>query len=149
MYPELLASSVDSAAVVAEARKWLGVNFAHQGRSEYAVDCAGLVIKVAHALNLSDFDFTNYARRPDGITLEALCDQHMTRRWDKAPEAGLVALIRFGKLPQHLAIIGQHDIPGEFTLIHAHNGAGAVVEHILDLPWRKRIVALYSLPGVC
>ena len=147
MFPARVESSVDSAAVVREARRWVGAKFAHQGRTDHAVDCAGLVIKVAHSLGLSDFDFTNYSRRPDGATLQNLCDCHMSR-YVGDPYPGMVALIRFWKHPQHLAIIGDHAIPGQVTLIHAHSHAHGVVEHILDRTWRDRIVALYVLPGV-
>lgn len=131
--------------VVAEARKWVGTPFAHTGRTEHAVDCAGLVIKVAHALGLSAFDFTCYTRHPDGFTLRMLCDEHMERR--NGMEPGDVALIRFFKQPQHLGIIGDYPVAGNVSLIHAHKAG--VVEHILDQAWRSRIVQVYRLPGVC
>lgn len=145
MCPALPASSVGRAAVVAEARKWIGTPFAHIGRNEHAVDCAGLVIKVAHALGLSSFDFTCYAKRPDGETLQRLCDEHMRRKGLMEP--GDVALIRFLKHPQHLGIIGDYPVVGHVSIIHAVRHG--VVEHIVDDAWRHRIVQVYALPGVC
>lgn len=131
--------------MVAEARKLIGTRFIHTGRNEHGLDCAGLVIKVAHALGLSAFDFTCYTRHPDGFTMRMLCDEHMERADDTQP--GNVALIRFFKQPQHLGIIGDYPVPGYVSLIHAHKAG--VVEHILDQAWRQRIVQIYRLPGVC
>ena len=53
-------------AIVAEARTWLGVPWRHQGRSRAGVDCAGLVVLVARALELADYDSTVYGRRAQG-----------------------------------------------------------------------------------
>lgn len=144
MSQELRESSPGRAAVVAEARRFVGTPFQHTGRNEHGMDCAGLVIKVAHALGLSAFDFTCYARHPDGWTMRMLCDEHMTRK--DGLEPGDVALIRFFREPQHLGVIGDYPVAGHVSLIHAYRRG--VVEHILDQAWRQRIVQVYSLPGV-
>lgn len=61
------SASTDLAdAIVAEARTWLGVPWRHQGRSRAGVDCAGLVVLVARALELADYDSTAYGRRAQG-----------------------------------------------------------------------------------
>jgi hypothetical protein len=36
---------------------------------------------------------------------------------------------------------------GEYV-IHAYEGSKGVVEHILSLPWRRRIVGAFRFPGV-
>lgn len=133
------------AEVVAEARRWVGTPFRHQGRTlGVACDCAGLVLGVAHALGLSSFVFSEYGRDPVG-TLKALCDEHMIQTNEQA--AGHVALMRFDSEPQHLAILG--DYPhGGLTLIHAASQFKRVVEHRLDPKWQGKIVAIYRLPGV-
>jgi len=43
---------VTGSDVVAQARKYMGVRWAHQGRSPAGMDCAGLVIRVAQDLGL-------------------------------------------------------------------------------------------------
>jgi hypothetical protein len=68
------------AQVVSAAREWIGVPFRHQGRTRDGVDCAGVVIKVAHALGLSSFDATGYRRLPAGIgqeKIEDICRREM------------------------------------------------------------------------
>jgi NlpC/P60 family putative phage cell wall peptidase len=132
--------------VVAEARRWLKTPFLHQGRLRgVGVDCAGVVIGVAHDLGLSAFDVTGYARHPDGRSLEAMCDANMTRVAMDEVRAGDVLLMRFGREPQHLAIVTQ---ASPMQILHAQGEIGACVEHSLDVRWRRRIVRAYRLPGV-
>jgi len=147
MCPAQPGCSVGRAQVVAAARKWIGIPFAHIGRNEHAVDCAGLVIAIAHELRLSDFDMRSYNQTPDGVTMRALCDQHMVPK-DGDPEPGDVLLMRFKRNPQHLAIVGDYPVPGQVSIIHAHRGAMKCVEHILNQEWRERIVRVYTIPGV-
>ena len=66
--PSATASAIGDLAdaIVAEARTWLGVPWRHQGRSRAGVDCAGLVVLVARALELADHDSTAYGRRAQG-----------------------------------------------------------------------------------
>ena len=138
---------VTRAQIVAEARSWLGTRWQHQGRVKgHGVDCAGLVIGVAHALGLSDAKVTGYGRRPDGFTLRALCDAHMPAVPLEAMRPGDVVLMRIVRDEQHLGILGEHG--GVLTLIHAHAEKRKTVEHRLDELWRGRITAAYAFPGV-
>lgn len=129
----------------AAALSWVGVPFAHQGRSRaHGVDCVGLVLGVANELGLlpPDTDVTGYRRAPDGSMLR-LCDEWM----DRAPLADShVAVLRFSVAPQHLAVLVPRGAGWAF--VHALERNGAVVTHRVDEAWRRRIVATYRLRGV-
>lgn len=126
--------------VVAEARKWTGTPWKHQGRSVHGIDCVGLIIKVAHGLGLSDYDVTGYGRVPDGRELRHLIELHLDADAPDVP--GAVLLMRFMREPQHLAIRTDRG------LIHAYAHVGKVIETSLDSRWTKRIVGAYRFRGV-
>lgn len=122
-----MASPMRSVLIEAEARRWLGTPFAHQGRIRgEGVDCAGLVVQVAHKLGLlSNYeDAATYPRNPDG-TMEKLLDQHLDRvAWAERKQGDIVH-VAWNKLPQHIGILTSKD-----TLIHAIQGHGAIESHI-------------------
>jgi len=107
------------AAVVAEARTWLGTPFHHLARVKGAgVDCAQLLIGVYHACGLiPDIDTGYYP--PDWHfhqneeryleMLEKFCD-----RTDD-PQPGDIAMFRFGHCSSHGAIVIAWP-----TVIHAY-----------------------------
>ena len=61
-----MPSDVTPDMIVAEARTWLGVLWRHQGRTRAGIDCVGLLVCVARALGLSDYDSTGYGRHAQG-----------------------------------------------------------------------------------
>jgi hypothetical protein len=155
--------------ITTEARSWLGTPYQHQARCKHVgVDCAGLIVGVAKALGISEFDFTRYGRSPLGNALLEI--MHCNTRalpWDAPYQAGQIALMRFDAEPQHLGIIctslnppplGEGRVgevalapthqneptPPTLTLIHAYGHAGKVVEHRLAQVWRSRIVARFD-----
>ena len=133
--------------IVAEARTWLDTPYLHQGRRKgHGVDCLGLIVGVAHALGLSRYDNRAYSPQPDAVTLQRLCDKHMTLRDGLVP--GAVALLWMARreVPQHMAIVT--DLPGRLGIIHAHQRLGAVREHGLDEFWGKRVLAVYDFAGI-
>lgn len=135
---------VAPASVVAQARRYLGVRFAHQGRSLAGMDCAGLVVRVTADLGVPVGDLAGYGRTPHGGRLQAHMDAQGLPSTDAAP--GMVALMRFESEPQHVAVIGDH--PDGLSIIHALASSRQVVEHRLDPVWLSRIVAVYRIPGV-
>jgi len=141
--------SVERQQVVQAARAWLDTPFLHQGRVlGKGVDCAGVVIKVAHVLGLSAFDAFNYSRSPDGVTLRSALDEHMDVVEFKAMAVGDVVLMSFLRQPQHLAIVTAVD---PFYILHSDAfapGGGRVVEHRLDSEWQRRIRGIYRYRGV-
>jgi NlpC/P60 family putative phage cell wall peptidase len=142
---------IDRAAVVAEARSWLGTPYRHQGRAKgVACDCLGLISGVGRALGLIDRDARGYSPSPDGKSLKAACDRYLVPvESGGAPAPGMVALlwVQNRRTPQHMAIVTRL-ADGRPGLIHAHQMLGEVKEHGLDAFWEKRIVQLYDYPGV-
>jgi cell wall-associated NlpC family hydrolase len=126
--------------IIDEARSFLGCRWHHQGRSRAGVDCIGLVIKVAQALNLSTFDIIDYSRQPDPATMRALLAEHMQPVTN--PQIGDVLLMRFEKEPQHVAIVT------DIGIIHAYAQVRRVVEHRLDSVWQGRVVGAYQFKGI-
>lgn len=140
----------DRYAVVTEARAWLGTPFHHQARLKgVGCDCVGLVIGVARALALVPpaFDVPPYPRAPDGTSLLALTDAHMTRLPQDAMQPGDVVVVAFDREPQHLGVVGDYR-HGGLSIIHAHSVHGSVIETRLFFSRSLRFVAAYQLPGV-
>ena len=149
---------VSRAAVVTEARKWVGTPFVHQHEvMGVGVDCGGLVRAVSVALGLIPQNYREmiparlrgYARQPEGDLGERLCDFYWHRIDVRDAQPGDVILMRWSDGPaQHAAIAGE--ARGALTLIHAlgPNHPAKVVEHRIDKSWVKRMVCAYKIPGV-
>lgn len=142
------AQVVTPEQVIACARSYLGVRWQHQGRSRAGIDCLGLLICVAHDLALTEFDVTGYGVHPNGDLSAGLHAQCIVQPAGTLPAPGLVAEMRFGSEPQHVALVVPY-FAGGMGLLHALSQyPRKVVEHRLDDTWRSRIVRLYALPGV-
>lgn len=136
-----MASAED---VVRQARTWLNTPYHHQGRLKgVGVDCAGLIIGVAHELQLSAFDIGGYTARPDGDSLRQACQAQMQPLAIAALQPGDVLLFQFDAHPGHLGFFSGPD-----TLLHAYLPRRRVVEHALDAAWWRQVVGCYRLPGV-
>lgn len=135
--------AVPRSAIVDAARGYLGVRWHHQGRTRAGLDCIGLVIRVAHDLGLTDYDFTAYDRRPSGDTLRTqMAQQLRLLRGGEPHRAGDVLLFSFAATPMHTAIATGNG------MVHAFANMRRVVEHRVDDLWRSRLVAAYAFPGV-
>lgn len=135
------------AEVVEAARKYLGARWQHQARSESALDCVGLLVRVGRDLGIADVRVSDYVQHPDGARLLQEAGRYMRKIDRRDFNVGDALVLRFGAAPQHFGIVGDY-FAGGFSLIHAYRGASMVVEHRLDDVWRRRIVAAYTLPGV-
>ena len=142
------------AAVIAEARRWIGTRWRHQGRTAGGLDCVGLLIVVARSLNLIDQSAldeadrvaSGYSRYPRGDALRRTLLQHLQPVEISRPAD--ILLFRIDAEPQHLAIAAEHPTGG-MSIIHAYAPAPhRVIETILDDTWRRRLVAVFALPGV-
>jgi NlpC/P60 family putative phage cell wall peptidase len=131
--------------VIAEARRWIGTPYQHQARCLGAgVDCGGLVLEVARALDVFHAEYSDYGQLPHKGLIRALCDRHL-ERIDEA-EPGCVLLIAFLPGPgqeQHLAIMTDTG-----TIVHAYANVGACVEHRYSKAWQARVRQFYRYPGV-
>jgi hypothetical protein len=143
--------SVTRSQIVAAARRYAGVPFVHQGRTEWGLDCAGLWIRVAHDLGVTDFDFTNYLREPDGETFDRLMAEHCRRVPVAEAREGDAILMTYAQAPQHLAVITEVYGPDSFRIIHAR-AERKVEEHDCGGRWMRaynaRLLRAYSMPGV-
>lgn len=120
--------------IVSEARSWIGTKWKHQGRDRDGVDCAGLVVKVAHSLGISTFDTTEYLRHAKDETMLALCAEHMNKVLVPAP--GDVVVLKYDNA-RHMGLIADHP-SGGLSLIHAYSRAPRkVIEHRFDSQWLK------------
>jgi hypothetical protein len=135
--------------IVNTARGYVGTPYGHQGRTKgIVVDCAGVPVGVALELGFDVEDILNYSREPNPAKMQSYLDLNLKRVFKKDMEPGDVVWIRFNKLPQHLAIVGNYEHSG-LSLIHASNlvGSGLVVEHRLDITWLNKIVAAWRYEG--
>jgi cell wall-associated NlpC family hydrolase len=143
----------DRKDVVAAARSYLGVRWSHQGRSrESGIDCAGLIIRVAWDLGLKEpgWDFNTYRRSPDGVSLEALLDEHMIPKPAAQRRPGDVLLMRHTNsiAPAHLGIVT--DLWGRDAMVHSYVPIlhGKVSEQILNIEWINKIHGCYAYAGM-
>lgn len=141
-----------SADIIAAARSELDTPFRHQGRIPgKALDCAGLVVRVAYKIEAPYLDYAGYARHPSDGLLESALDAQpgLERVALAAMQPGDVLLMRFAGDPQHLAIYaGFNDQSQSETIIHAEIKARKVCEHRLSDEWRGYIVRVYRFRGV-
>ena len=126
--------------IEAEARRWVGTPFRHQGRTERGLDCAGFIIRVSYELGLAHEDWRAYGRQPDGSAVESILARLGVVV--PKPKRGDVLLLRFNGTPQHLAIATERR--GQLYIVHSHSSAGRVVEHRFDERWRSRLVRAYT-----
>lgn len=132
--------------VLEAARGLLGAPFRHQGRDRSGIDCIGLIIAVGRAIGVGDrWPELPYHRFPPEAFVREILGCYL-EPLGGAPEPGDVALIRWRRTANHLAIVTDGSDP--FGLLHAYYVTGTVVEHRADHHWRDRIVALYGYRGI-
>jgi cell wall-associated NlpC family hydrolase len=136
-------SPIEPAAVIENARSWVGVRFRHQGRTRFGVDCLGFIAAVCSELG-STTPMMNlppdYARAPQQQLLSTL--QGLCRQIPLQP--GALVLIQWPtvQFPSHAAIYTGS------TIIHSYQAEGKVVEHGYRGPWVARTASIWALPEV-
>lgn len=145
------------AAVIGEARRWIGTPYVHQQSVKGAgTDCLGVVRGVWRAFYGEEPEAPppysrDWAERHGRETMMDTFDRYLHRhdpdawhykRGNVLPLGGVV-LFRFvrGGPAKHAAIVSGPD-----SIIHAYEGARAVMECGLPMSWRRRIAAAYSFP---
>lgn len=139
------------AAIVAEARSWVGTRYQHQGRLKgIGVDCVGLIGGVAIAAGVAegaqwaqDRALAGYGRIPDPKVLLGGCERYLDRieRW----QVGDVLVLSVTRDPCHFAIVSALDPP---YIVHAYARSRKVVEARLDETWAGRVRGAYAFRGV-
>lgn len=143
--------SGQGAAVVAEARRWIGTPYVHQASALGAgADCLGLLRGIWRGLYGQEPErvppYTPDWSEPQGD--EALWRAARRVLIDKplgaaAPGDVLLFRMRTGSVAKHLGLQGR--IGARASFIHAYSGQG-VVESPLSTPWARRIVARFEFP---
>jgi len=139
------------ADIVEEVKGWVGTKYHHLGRVKGAgVDCAGLIIGVAHAVGISpDVDVKNYSRLPNSVDMKKYLDLYLDRIELKDARAGDILFMRFAnETPQHLDIISEYENGEIVKIIHSYTQVRRCCEHHYDAVWKKRTVAAYRYKGV-
>jgi NlpC/P60 family putative phage cell wall peptidase len=138
------------AAIVAEARAWIGTPYRHQASLKgIGCDCLGLVRGVWRAV---------LGAEPEGVPAyaadwaEASCGEPLAEAAlrhlvaidlaDIAPGDVLLFRWRAGLTAKHAAIATTLE-----CMVHAHDGA-AVAEVALAPWWRRRLAYAFQFPGV-
>ena len=129
--------------IVAEARKWVGTKFRHQGRCKQGVDCAGLLYVVYNAtigVGLLK-NFNNYSSQPEtGYVFRAI-KQYANRISQAQAQAGDVVLLNFAGSSTHFGILTGTGV------VHADSDLKKVVEHSLPVG-NGRAVAFFRMRGM-
>ncbi|MAU40304.1 MAG: hypothetical protein CMF31_01660 [Kordiimonas sp.] len=130
--------------IIVAARQLCGTPFCHQGRhAALGLDCIGVIALTAEAIGLSVKVPEDYGRLPtSGRLLREMKSAGMIPRNASAARMGDVVLMRFAQDPQHLGLLTDRGI------LHAWQGVDKVVEHNLSPIWQRRVVAVFSYPGV-
>ena len=143
----------DPHTVVACAREFLGVRFAHQGRSRAGLDCLGLLLATAAAAGMyfdgteaCALDVPTYGLRPDTALLKHQLDRFLRPIAADALAPADILLLHVQGSPQHLAILSDYPATGTLGMIHAYAPARKVVEHRYDARWQRATAACYRLP---
>ncbi|MBX6426738.1 MAG: C40 family peptidase [Variibacter sp.] len=145
-----MAHALTAAAVVQEARAWIGTPYRHQASLKgVGCDCLGLVRGVWRALYGAEPEpvppyAPDWAEAARGEPLAEAAFRHMVAIDCASFGAGDVLLFRWrpGLPAKHAAIATAPD-----RMVHAHDGA-AVAEVALMPWWRRRLAFAFRFPGV-
>jgi len=130
--------------IVQEARSWIGTPWRHQGRNKYGIDCAGLILKVAHALNISEFDTFDYQRYPSGNKfLDYFTKNNCKYVMLNKIQLGDILILNMGPYPCHCGIYTGNDM-----FIHSFVTRRGVIEEKWHDKFKQITFAAYSYPGV-
>jgi NlpC/P60 family putative phage cell wall peptidase len=139
---------ISRAAVVAEARNWLGTPYRHRASVRGAgCDCLGLVRGVWRELSGAELETPppyspDWADASDGEPLLDAARRALVATNDRQPGDVLLFRMIAGAPVKHAAILVAAD-----RIIHAYWGR-AVVESRLAPFWREKLAATFSFPGV-
>jgi cell wall-associated NlpC family hydrolase len=138
-------------ALVAAARRHLGVRFRHRGRSPRGLDCAGLAWLAYHDCGVTLPDFRLYGTEPaeDGLVRHMIAAVGAPLYVGPVPPAALrpgdVAVFRFEIEPHHVALLGDYRFGG-LSVIHACGHNGRVIEQRLTDDMTQRITHVFRRP---
>jgi NlpC/P60 family putative phage cell wall peptidase len=143
---------MSGAAVVAQARLWLGTPYVHQASTVGAgTDCLGLLRGVWRAVMGPEpeavppytMDWSEAEGREDMLAAAGRWLVQKPMPCSLAKGDVVVFRMRAGFVAKHLGIISQ--AAPDMRFIHAYTGHG-VVENALSAPWARRVVGCFEFP---
>ena len=143
-----MSRALQRAAIVAEARSWLGTPYRHQASLKgVGADCLGLVRGVWRALQGPEPEAAgpysaDWAEVGGRERLAEAARRHLLEVRPEAMRSGDVLLFRWrAHLPaKHAAILS-----GPTTMIHAHDGARVCEVHFTGW-WQRRLAYVFRFP---
>ena len=146
----MTSQSITRAAIVAEARAWIGTPYRHQAsRKGVGCDCLGLIRGVWRAVIGQEPERAppyapDWAEASHTEPLAQAALRHLIAVECTAFAPGDVLLFRWraGLTAKHAAIVTATD-----KMVHAHDGA-AVAEVAIAPWWRRRLAYAFRFPGV-
>ena len=142
--------SITRAAIVAEARAWIGTPYRHQASLKgVGCDCLGLVRGVWRAVIGEEPERAppyapDWAEAAANEPLAEAASRHLIAIGIKQFAPGDVLLFRWraGLAAKHAALVAT-----DSTMVHAH-GDAAVAEVAIMPWWRRRLAYAFRFPGV-
>ena len=135
--------------IVAEARKWVGVPYRHQGRGARGIDCVGLLIEVANGVGHPGGRAERLQHHAAGLA--AARARATTQLWKPARQDRLIpgdlAVFWGWNRPSRSISPSSASTPGGMTIIHSFSKFDKVVEQSWNRLWAKKFHCLYNLPG--
>jgi NlpC/P60 family putative phage cell wall peptidase len=143
-----MPSRLIRAAIVAEARQWIGTPYRHQASLKgVGCDCLGLVRGIWRGCVGEEPEqpgpyAPDWAEAQGEERMLHAASRHLVATDAIRPGDVLLFRWRAHSIAKHAAIAAS-----ETTMIHAHDGA-AVCEVALAQWWRRRLAGSFSFPGV-
>jgi cell wall-associated NlpC family hydrolase len=138
------------AEIIAETRRWIGTRYVKRGRTEYGLDCLGLLVMVGRHFEIPHTDEQHYSDWPRGdLLILTRLSQYLRKLPPSTPLlAGMVGVFAERRLPGHAGIFSE--LHGQTHLIHARIHPGKVIEECWgQVPNREfRLIGLFDFPGV-
>jgi len=132
--------------VQAAAYKYHGVPYKHQGRTQWGLDCAGLLAITAKDLGIPFRDRYDYPRRPRGNDFyNFILDQMPDVVGEPTP--GTWGFFRQGQFTCHCGLFYEYR-GSEVRLLHAFSRRRKVtLDNYIDTQWQNLLVEVRAMPG--
>lgn len=131
-----------NADLVSEARKLLGVPYAHRGISKRGVDCIGFVALSLQNAGAMVPEFPAYGMWAQTGQITTTLHNYAIEVQPEQLEPGDIMLFKIGGVEQHLALFCEGG-----NMIHvlamAGGNRGNVVEHAITVSWWERLVSCW------
>lgn len=128
-----------------ETLQWVGTKWKHQGRNRNGIDCAGLIIKVAEALEYPIIDEKGYSRRPLGFNFVEAFQQQMHEIPKLSAQPGDILVFQDTHYPCHCGIMVE--LHGAHYMVHSHAiHRKVIIDHINS--WEHKWCNSFKFRGI-